>query len=346
MTLREEARRAAAQTPPAGPGDTAESVRAANDAHVEQVAEQTQARLAAEVPNGRVIGQDAERSEPAEPVTPVRTGTPLRLTRQQYEALLRPLAGNRVRQKQGQSHLEAWDIRRTLTRIFGFGGFRIETISLDLIHEKVIPGNGDRFKHTVVYMAQVRLTVFNPDGSIGAVFEDAATGDGTNMPSYQGAADFAVKTALSQALKRCAVNLGDQFGMSLYNGGSVDPVVIGTLRPPPDAGVSVSTSSVAAVVTSAPVQGEIEAVPSDDDDGPAESAAEALPRPEELRDEALEPDTSLARLSAINLMVHPKRGSHPQMGHVAVVNENGEQEPLASIIYRKIQERKQRGEKE
>jgi hypothetical protein len=38
-----------------------------------------------------------------------------------------------------------------------------------------------------------------------------------------------MKTALSQALKRCAVNLGDQFGLSLYNDGSQAPVVLRSL---------------------------------------------------------------------------------------------------------------------
>jgi hypothetical protein len=41
--------------------------------------------------------------------------------------------------------------------------------------------------------------------------------------------DMAIKTAESQALKRCATNLGDQFGLSLYRNGSADPVVTVTL---------------------------------------------------------------------------------------------------------------------
>jgi len=53
----------------------------------------------------------------------------------------------------------------------------------------------------------------------------AAIGDATNQPGLADAHDLALKTADSQALKRAAVNMGDQFGLSLYNNGSFDPVV-------------------------------------------------------------------------------------------------------------------------
>ena len=36
---------------------------------------------------------------------------------------------------------------------------------------------------------------------------------------------MAIKTAESQAFKRCAINLGDQFGLSLYNNGGTASVV-------------------------------------------------------------------------------------------------------------------------
>lgn len=41
-------------------------------------------------------------------------------------------------------------------------------------------------------------------------------------------------TAISQALKRCAVNLGDQFGLGLYNNGRLDPVVARYLSGSPE----------------------------------------------------------------------------------------------------------------
>lgn len=142
------------------------------------------------------------------------------LSPEQYDFLTSPIASSRVQNLRGQSHLEAWDIRRHLIRVFGFDGFDIETISLDLVRELETPGNQPgKSRWTVVYRAQLRLTV-KVDGRPVARFEDGAAGDSVNQPSLGDAHDMAMKTALSQALKRCAVNLGDQFGLSLYNDGS------------------------------------------------------------------------------------------------------------------------------
>jgi len=151
-----------------------------------------------------------------------------KLTEQQAGFLLQPISEKRVRHLRGMSHLEAWDVRRQLIRIFGFEGFTIETQSLDLVAERESK-SGDRSRWTVVYRAQVRLTLKATDGRPLTVFEDAAAGDAVNQPSLGDAHDLAMKTALSQALKRCAVNLGDQFGLSLYNDGSQAPVVLGSL---------------------------------------------------------------------------------------------------------------------
>lgn len=152
-----------------------------------------------------------------------------RMTEQQRDFLLTGIRPNRVQHLLGQSHVEAWDVRRHLIRIFGFEGFTTETLSLDLVHER---GEQRRKKDgtpytawTVVYRAQVRLTIRDREGRTITFFEDAAAGDSVNQPSIGDAHDMAMKTALSQALKRCAVNLGDQFGLSLYNDGSTDPVV-------------------------------------------------------------------------------------------------------------------------
>lgn len=163
-----------------------------------------------------------------------------KLTEQQIGFLLTPISSNRVRNLRGMSHLEAWDVRRQLIRIFGFDGFTVETLSLDLAHENGNPNYRKKNKAgeeygptytawTIVYRAQVRLTVKAADGRPLTVFEDAAAGDAINQPSVGDAHDLAMKTALSQALKRCAVNLGDQFGLSLYNDGSKDAVVLRSL---------------------------------------------------------------------------------------------------------------------
>jgi recombination DNA repair RAD52 pathway protein len=75
----------------------------------------------------------------------------------------------------------------------------------------------------------VTLRVDSPEGWLLATYTEAAAGDATNYPSRAEAHDQAIKTAESQALKRAAVNLGDQFGLSLYRDGSTQAVVGKTL---------------------------------------------------------------------------------------------------------------------
>lgn len=163
-----------------------------------------------------------------------------RLTASQYQFLCRGIDNGRVQHLRGNSHLEAWDVRRHLIRIFGFGGFDITTKSTTLVAQiehpaidnKGIPVPGGKSRWTVVYTAEIRLTIKHPDGTILTVLEDGAAGDSQNQPSLGDAHDQALKTALSQGLKRCVVNLGDQFGLSLYNDGSADPVVLRSLVTP------------------------------------------------------------------------------------------------------------------
>lgn len=149
------------------------------------------------------------------------------LDRAQHAYLLGELHPSRVQKDgKGKSHVQAWDVRRHLIRAFGFGGFDVETIKIELVSQTE---NNNRW--TVIYRAEVRVTVKNPDGTELARYEDAAIGDAINQPSLADAHDLALKTALSQGMKRCATNLGDQFGLSLYNKGQEGAVVRSAYHP-------------------------------------------------------------------------------------------------------------------
>jgi hypothetical protein len=162
------------------------------------------------------------------------------LSKAQIAYLLRGLDPMRVgKDGKGFAHVEAWDIRRHLIRVFGFGGHDTDLLESQLIAETSIPNYqkkgrdgkpyGQPFEAwTVVYRVAVRLSV-KVDGIELGHWHGIATGDATNQPSRADAHDLALKTADSQALKRAATNLGDQFGLSLYNKGSMDPVVQGSL---------------------------------------------------------------------------------------------------------------------
>lgn len=160
------------------------------------------------------------------------------LTPEQTSQLLRAINPKRVsKDGKGFSHVEAYDIRAHLSRIFGFGRWGTTVTSLDLVFEdsevKQRKNSTDTYTAwTVCYRATVELTVCSPDGTVLATYGDGATGEATNQPSRGDAHDLAMKTALSQALKRCAVNLGDNFGLSLYAKGSTAALVRQSLVTP------------------------------------------------------------------------------------------------------------------
>jgi len=105
--------------------------------------------------------------------------------------------------------------------VFGFGGWSAEVLSADLAFEDAVPtktGTGTNWN--VGYKVILRLRIHD----LNATYTEAAIGKAT-LPQRGEAHDMAIKTAESDALKRAAINLGDQFGLGLYNNGSLRPVV-------------------------------------------------------------------------------------------------------------------------
>lgn len=154
----------------------------------------------------------------------------MKLSVDQYEALTQPLAASRVakRSQAGMSlsYLEAWDVKAHLIRIFGFGGWSADVLSADLVFEE----KTEKGRWEVAYKVVMRLRIHSEEES-GATYTEAAVGSAT-LPQRGEAHDMAVKTAESDALKRAAINLGTQFGLSLYDNGSRKDVVRETLKAP------------------------------------------------------------------------------------------------------------------
>jgi recombination DNA repair RAD52 pathway protein len=169
------------------------------------------------------------------------------LRKNQTDQLLKGINPSRVgKDGKGFAHLEAWDVRAHLIRIFGFAQWSAELIEMEPIFETSIEKDG-KTRWTVAYRATMRLTIFT-GGMEDAVYTEAAVGDSQNNPSRADAHDMAIKTAESQAFKRCAINLGDQFGLSLYNNGGTGSVVRAVL----DAEESREADSIAEVVKAEP----------------------------------------------------------------------------------------------
>lgn len=143
------------------------------------------------------------------------------LTDAQREVLLRPIMPQRVaKDGKGFSHVEAFEITAHLTRMFGFEGWDKEILELNRLLGSAIDG-----KFSVTYFCRMRLTLRDPEGQVIKVIDDASTGSATNQRNEADAHDLALKSAISGALKRCAKDLGDGFGLSLYDHGSTDALV-------------------------------------------------------------------------------------------------------------------------
>ena len=152
------------------------------------------------------------------------------LTPEQYEQLMKPLHPSRVAKRSGGggrtlSYLEAWDVKAHLIRIFGFGAWSADVIESSLAYEEK---NGNNW--SVAYKVVLRLSI----PSLNCTYTEAAVGS-AQIPQRGEAHDMAIKTAESDCLKRAAINLGTQFGLSLYDDGNMNDVVIKTLAEPTNA---------------------------------------------------------------------------------------------------------------
>lgn len=152
------------------------------------------------------------------------------LTDPQRATLLKAINPNRVKKDpRGFSHVEAFDVIAHLTRVFGFEGWDKDVKSLSCIFDDHVEwttrGGEKKQGWDVAYACVVRLIVKTVDGRELTHSEDAATGSATHQPTHADAHDLAIKDAVSSALKRCAKDLGDQFGLSLYADGMTDAFV-------------------------------------------------------------------------------------------------------------------------
>lgn len=155
-----------------------------------------------------------------------------RLTAEQLAKLAEPLDETYVeRREEGTielSYIPHWYVRAKLIDVFGYANYAVETLNLEQTVQEKFNDGRIYFLHT----AQVRLHIKNREGRPLGFYDDGASGeawgninhiDGPKTPGK--ACHRSVTTALSLALVRCTNNLGDPFGLSLYNKGSLTPVV-------------------------------------------------------------------------------------------------------------------------
>lgn len=147
---------------------------------------------------------------------------------EQIRQLLEAVKPYRVKLREGHSHMEGYDIRAHLTRIFGFEGWDLEGEPAQLIHERELDTGRKKdsgwpvIRYSCAYRQHLTLIVFDDQGRTVKRAIGQAVGKAENQPSFGDAHDLALKDAETQALKRAAMNLGDQFGLGLYNKKAAD----------------------------------------------------------------------------------------------------------------------------
>lgn len=157
------------------------------------------------------------------------------LTTTQRAMLLANLNPNRVQSRKApgggnksMSYLAAWDVRATLIKVFGFGGFSVSAEDTKIIKvETDLPRPNGR---PTPFRVTVQVTTSLYIHQLGAIYTGVALASQSGSDIGE-VADFAAKTADSDAFKRAAMNLGTQFGLSLYNNGSPQDVVVKVLAP-------------------------------------------------------------------------------------------------------------------
>ena len=159
------------------------------------------------------------------------------LNSEQYEQLLKPLNPTRVAKRSQAgvqlSYLQTWDVKAHLIRIFGFGGWSWKVTEAVCVFEAETNG-----KWNVGYKVIGTLTI----PSLECEYSEAAVGSSTQGQRGE-SHDMACKTAESDALKRAAINLGTQFGLSLYDNGQTRDVVMMTLAGKPVMGHAVAIAA-------------------------------------------------------------------------------------------------------
>lgn len=174
------------------------------------------------------------------------------LTPTQLEVLMRDLEQWRVAERKTpgssakMSYLKGHDVKAMLTRVFGFGGFsadliegkilRLEEITVaetrwdDSAKRKVPIMEGGVPKTKTQWRAVATATVRLAIHQLGSTYTEMAVSSQQGVDPGE-VADFAIKTAETDALKRAAIYLGTQFGLSLYENGQLSDTVIVIFEP-------------------------------------------------------------------------------------------------------------------
>lgn len=143
-------------------------------------------------------------------------------TDEQTKLLEAKLDADAVSERQGLSYIESWHAIAEANRVFGFGMWSTRLIEMRHLGDTLDDKNG-KTRYNTAYLALYEVSVQGvaaetlKAAGLSCVYQDVGFG---NAFSYQNPLDNhekASKEAASDSIKRCLRNLGNVFGLALYD---------------------------------------------------------------------------------------------------------------------------------
>lgn len=155
------------------------------------------------------------------------------ISQEQHDQLLRAPSAKAIftRKQAGRefTYLAQHAVRTELIRVFGFDGWEGRVVESEFLSQREVPkSKGEGTQWEVAWRVRYQLTVrwqvpADPDeASLWSTWQEDAVGSATG-PNLPDVLDQALKSAASDAMKRCAMNLGSRFGIGLYFPDPHDP---------------------------------------------------------------------------------------------------------------------------
>lgn len=154
------------------------------------------------------------------------------LTEWQIRRILKAVAQDRIEAKQGLSYVPQQEVRAELTRTFGAGNWDTHAHDKELVYETNQPGTTEKTKDkmywTVCYSVAVTLRIRSYTGLPIAEYTEYHAEENAPQPNRGEAHALALTSAVSYALRRAAIGIGDNMGLHLYDKGNLNPIILGT----------------------------------------------------------------------------------------------------------------------
>lgn len=145
---------------------------------------------------------------------------------EQIDELVKAINPAYVEKKQSLTYLAQHQARAEMNRIFGYGNWSVDADDAQLLYEYETPGSGNnsgKMYWRVGYRIRVTVSIRDLWGMPVAEFTGVHAEQNAPQPDRGEAHALALTSVDSYALRRALINLGDRFGLGLYNGGSMAP---------------------------------------------------------------------------------------------------------------------------